>query len=197
MNPNLLQVVPAPPLVRKNSIALMQEFPVDPSSYPYLVSASAKPFLWVERPLRVVRAVIRKGQDVPAIFQEVLEFLVQRAGECFYGNLFPCTDSGVLGALQYVSYYLEGGSSEVVNPLYQLMEILVSPGSPWAGGRESLNFNGTVVSIQEASWVPESTVIVVPADRGFLGDLHLYGDSSFAVVVHNPSRGVAVARGES
>lgn len=195
MNPALLQVIQSPGLDRDSALALIREYLVDPRSSPYLVSASKNPLLWVERPLlgRLVRAFIRRDQDVDLIFQQVLEAVVDRGVQFEYGNTFPYTDEGVRGALKYVAYFLEGGDTEIINPLHQLLELLVTEDSKWAD-QEHLDLGLIKVPVQVANWLPENTAVAVPLDRGFLGDIHLYGSTSCAVVVHNPTRGIAVAR---
>lgn len=196
MNPALLQLLHAPPLERGSSLAIIREFVVDPRSFPYLVSASKTPFLWIERPLlgHLVRAYIRRDQDVDLIFQQVLSTVIDRGEKYSYGNILPYTEEGVQGALEYVSYFLGGGDAEIVNPIHQLLELLVPEGSTWAEA-SYLDFKEVRVPIAVAKWLPKDTAVVVPLDRGFLGDLHLFGKTSSAVVVHNPSRGIAVARG--
>lgn len=43
-----------------------------------------------------------------------------------------------------------------------------------------------------APWVPEGCAVLVPKDRSYLGIVGTVGESSYTVVVHNPSRGMAV-----
>ena len=47
-----------------------------------------------------------------------------------------------------------------------------------------------------SSWVPDKCAIVVPRDREFVGVLGHLDPKSMVVCVHNPSRGMAVARVE-
>jgi len=195
MNPALLQIIQSPPMERDEALALIREYVVDPRSYPYLVSASKTPLLWVERPVvgRMIRAFLRRDQDVDLAFQQVLEAVIERGVQYDYGNTFPHTEEGVRSALKYVGYFLEGGDTEVINPLHQLLELLVPEVSPWAD-QGHLEIGTLKVPVQVANWLPEGTAVAVPLDRGFLGDIHLYGNSTCAVVVHNPSRGMAIAR---
>jgi hypothetical protein len=195
MNPALLQIIQAPPQEREGALALIQEYLIDPRSYPYLVSASKNPLLWVERPLmgRLIRAFLRRDQDVDLAFQQVLTAVTDRGVQYNYGNVFPYSEEGIQGALKYVGYFLEGGDTEVINPLHQLLELLVPEGSEWAE-LEYMEVGVIKVPVQVAKWLPEKTAVAVPLDRGFLGDIHLYGNSSCAIVVHNPTRGMAIAR---
>jgi len=142
----------------------------------------------------LVRAFIRRDQDVDLIFQQVLATVIDRGETYTYGNIHPYTEEGVQSALEYVSYFLSGGETEIVNPLHQLLELLVPEGSPWAE-TSHLDFQGIKVPVEVAKWLPKDTAVVVPLDRGFLGDVHLFGQTSSAVVVHNPARGIAVVRG--
>ena len=41
-------------------------------------------------------------------------------------------------------------------------------------------------------WIPEGSSVLVPVDRSYVGILGFFTDKSYIVVVHNPSRGIAV-----
>lgn len=193
----LLQIVQNPPLQKRGAIGLVYEFVVDPRSVPYLVSSSKTPLMWIERPIynQVVRAAVqyeKERMNLDSIFRWVTQAVVERGQVYEYGNSFPYSEEGILEAARYVRYFLQGMEMEVRNPNSYLMEILVRGDSPWAT-QETLEVDGETVPLQAANWLPDNTAIAVPRDRGFLGDVHLFGESACAVVVHNPARGMAVA----
>jgi hypothetical protein len=195
----LLRVLPSPPLERERAVALIREFMVDPRSFPYLVSSSKTPFLWIERPLpgSLVRAFIRRDQNLKLIFQQIVEALVIRGKKYEYGNVFPGSLPGVLAALEYVGYFLGGDEAEVASsPASQLLEVLVSEDfiTPESKTVQHAQLcGGSPIPIHEVTWLPSKTAIAVPKDRGYLGDIHLFGEASCAIVVHNPTRGLAIA----
>ena len=43
-----------------------------------------------------------------------------------------------------------------------------------------------------APWMPEGCAVMVPKDRSYLGIVGTLGDDAHTIVVHNPSRGMAV-----
>jgi len=47
--------------------------------------------------------------------------------------------------------------------------------------------------VVKASWVPVDAVVLVPVDRGFVGTLGTLGTHKAVALVHNASRGMAVA----
>jgi len=194
MNTRLLQILKHPPLEKEGSIALAKEFVVDPRLRPYLVSAAKDFLMWIERPLmgRLVRAAVRyEDFDAGYLFRAVMASVVERGKVLQYGNYYPPTEEGILKSLSYLNYFLVGPDITLSNPLSHRMELLVSPDSEWAE-QKLFQLETTKVPVIVADWLPEKTTVAVPLDRGFLGDVHLLGDSAYVVVVHNPSRGMAV-----
>jgi len=47
-----------------------------------------------------------------------------------------------------------------------------------------------------ADWLPENSVVFVPKDRSFLGFMGTVGPGRIVAVVHNPTRGFAIAQNE-
>ena len=144
---------------------------------PFLVSGSARPFLWVRKfPNGIVRAHPRK---VPwaFLFRGAVEEIARKASEEGWGNVHPPTAEGVEEAFGRLREY------EIPEPF----EFLYGTGLP-----EDL----LPEKAEEVSWVPKGWALVAPMDRAFLGTtLDMLGDRR-ALVIHNASRGVSVLRPE-
>lgn len=181
-------------LQRKSGAPLWMEFAVNPDMEPFLVSSSrallwVKPFAKGQAPR--VRAAVRPIASRGALFREVLRAVVDLGRDAKWGNVHPLTSAGLLDAIGHLRGY----------DLPDL-EILVSPGMPWGprglpspipveetGGATLLGF-----PLFEAEWLAADTLVVVPADRDFVGFLLLVGPKGVSVV-HNASRGIAVCVG--
>lgn len=198
----LLQIIKAQELKETASrIALIHEFVVTKSLAPYLVSAAKERFLWIERPFEggysktgIVRAAIRKDLDevgFEGIYQATLEALIKRSLRYEYGNVCPPNKEGMREAVEYLRYYMLGPAGVPSNPVESRIEILASEDSYY---ESYFHFDEKVkYPIHTTSWLPSKTAIVVPEDRGYLGDLHLFGFDSYAVVVQNATRGIAMS----
>lgn len=153
---------------------LFVELPVDPEGVPFLVSGAAKRFLWVHSVRQdVVRSAIRSGPPEESLFSDVIREVLQQGRALGWGNSFPCNQKGLQGALGYLRFYG-----------FDRLELLCSPGS-------FPDFEGEGITLTEASWVPPGSAVLVPEDRTYLGTLGLFKEAH-TVVVHNPSRGMAI-----
>ena len=157
-----------------NKTPLAYEFKVDGSSSPFLITNS-KSLLWVDAPNDKVRAGVRIKCNIKEFFMEILEEIIVVGLEANWGNVQSFDPTGIKTALNYLKGY-EVGS----------LEVLVNPES-----RSSLE--GLEVKITNTHWLPKNFAVFVPQDRDFLGFIGMVGED-FVSVVHNPSRGISVAR---
>jgi len=168
-------------------IPLMMEFSVNPSTGPYLVSSSAS-VLWVPEahPGDVVRAAVRPEKSNAAIigsfFLEVMDAVEAMGRHSEWGNTHPFTENGVQRAVEHVKFYDQGELCLLIPRI-----------------ESSLPLKDIAMNLgclpQPCSWVPGDCAIVVPKDRDFVGFLGVLGHKGLVAVVHNASRGMAIARG--
>lgn len=169
---NLLKIVSFNKDSKKTPLAY--EFQVDGSSSPFLITNS-KSLLWVNAPNNKIRAGVRLGCSVKEFFLEVLEEIIAVGLEAEWGNVHSFDQEGIATALDYLKGYDIGS-----------VEVLVNPKS-----RSLLSNLG--IKITNTHWLPQNYAVFVPQDRDFLGFIGLVGND-FVSVIHNPSRGVSVAR---
>jgi len=152
----------------------MMEFEVNPELAPYLVS-STRSVLWVPHAsqAQTIRAAVRKRKGLEA---ELVAAIVSMGEQAEWGNAHPLTSEGLDACIEHLKYY----------GLEQL-EMLIAPETDVSG------LLVPDIPLVRASWMPEEAVVVVPADRGFVGTLGVIGQYKAVAVVHNASRGVAVA----
>ena len=179
MNPSLLEIVNFDSTMKQTqrgaAAPLMMEFQVNPDLAPYLVS-SPRAVLWVPNTSQTgtLRAAVRKRQGIES---EVVAAIVQMGQESKWGNVHELTSDGVKKCVEHlVSYDLAP------------VEILVAEDTDLEGVEMP---EGVVVVA--APWMPQGAVAVVPVDRGFVGTLGTIGKHKAVAVVHNPSRGIAIA----
>lgn len=151
---------------------IMVEFPVGSEAAPFLVS-SAKDFFWLETAHQgVIRSAVRAGGLPTDTYLELVTRVRDRGLESLWGNIFSLDEDGVLGAVDYLqSYGLED------------FDLLTGPG-----------VNVQVpdqVRVVPAPWLPETGAVLVPRDRSYLGLVGIF-KNSYTVVLHNPSRGMAI-----
>ena len=170
----LLQVVQLP---RKGiqGAPLFVEIPVHDETAPYLVTSN-KGLLWVESSLKggMVRSAMIRGswkKDLFERYRDVAMAVIRRGKEESWGNLFPDTSEGETAAEEY----MESLGHDAV-------ETLDHDASPRVQG----------VLHAKNTWIPEGCGLVVPRDRTYLGMVGVWDDNTYTVVVHNPSRGMAV-----
>lgn len=178
MSASLLEIVNFDSTVKQTrrgaAAPLMMEFHVNAELAPYLVS-STRSVQWVAAPSQtgVIRAAVRKRQGIEADVVAAVTHMGRRAE---WGNVHDLTTEGILRCVEHVaSYELE--------PL----ELLVAPDT---------NLEGVVlpeITVSRAAWMPLDALAVVPVDRGFVGTLGTIGKHKAVAVIHNASRGIAVA----
>ena len=175
MNSFLLEI---PITAPKKATPLYIEVPVDSATAPYLVT-STKSVLWIGEALngRMVRAAVRRGvKDKGPLYAELVEAIAKKGLE--WDSVHPRTAAGVAKAVEHVRHYG-----------FEAVDVLVSEDD------QDLVEVDDKMRVEVAEWLPADTIVVVPQNREFVGILGRVSPSAVLAVVHNPSRGVAIARG--
>lgn len=161
------------PMKVKGKNPLMMEFPVNPETSPFLVSAAGKSqLLWIPQSKgSTIRAGVRYGGDHSTINSSITREIALVGHQNDWGNVHPFSSKGFEEAVAYLNYY---GFDE--------LEVL--SGSP------TLPFSDDI-SVTRCDWLKVGCAVVVPKDRAFVGVITPVG-KGYAVLVHNPSRGVAI-----
>jgi hypothetical protein len=172
MNSNLLAVVEHP---YKRRPLMLDGVPVPRDSGPFLIT-STKATMWVERAfgegfLRLAVREQRRGDLFLDLVTEVAAEGLRRG----WGNVYPPTTDGVLEGIKHLHYYDLSDATLLYGSEF---DIGVAPDMPRA----------------PADWLPPSWGVLVP-DRAYVGTVYLLGDNFLGAVVHNPSRGIVVLRG--
>jgi len=170
----------------KNATPVALEFPVDAESAPYIVTSSES-IVWVPEALSgdLVRAAIRVGvKNLGMLYRDIVLEIAKVGTEKEWGNVHPLTVEGVQGALEHLRYYDLGDAELLAHPATMKKE------DPNAWYRHPTL---SEISVRAAAWLPPGIVVAVPLDRAFVGFVSLVGIGSVVSVVHNPSRGIAVA----
>ena len=179
MTASLLEIVNFDSTVKQTrrgaAAPLMMEFQVNAELAPFLVS-STRSVQWVSNTSETgtIRAAIRKRHGIES---EIVGAIIDAGLQAEWGNIHDLTTEGVLKCLEHVASY-------ELAPL----EIIVA---------EDTNLEGIEipegVNVLMAAWMPQNALAVVPVDRGFVGTLGTIGKHKAVCVIHNPSRGIAVA----
>ena len=152
---------------------LLFEFKVNGELAPFLVTNS-KSILWVDAHNDVVRAGVRLNTRVKDFFMEILDEVIAVGSEASWGNVHEFSKEGIMSAISYVESYDVG-----------TLEILVHPNSA-----DKLDVKLKVINTH---WLPENCAVVVPQNRDCVGFIGMIG-KNFVGVIHNPSRGLSIAR---
>jgi hypothetical protein len=97
--------------------------------------------------------------------------------EAEWGNVQPFTFEGIKAAIEYVQ------SFDIPD-----VELLLPNKKP------AIITGDLGVPVHFAPWLPADCAVAVPKDRDFLGFM-CHVKTSVVAVVHNASRGIAIARG--
>lgn len=191
---NLLHVIRVNPkaMKKKSAIPLMVDVSVTPEAAPFLVSSSQS-LMWIDQahPGDIVKAAVRKITSPGAIFREVLETVISRGLKDNWGNVHPYSEEGVREAIRYLEFF-DLTDVELLVPRTRSEKNEKGPMTRpvW------LDRNTFDLPVHPTSWVPDGCVVVVPTDREFLGVLAHLSANQIMVILHNPSRGMAIARSE-
>lgn len=192
----------------KNNLPLFAEVEVSSESAPYLVSGAKAPLLWVEKPYAgeagdVVKAGIRDIKSPGEMFLTVLLSVESRGRRDNWGNVHPFTAKGLQAAIDHVSYHDLGDLEVLVprlrgetNPNEEKPKGKKKPKPKVAAKKRPawLHPNEFQLPFRPTSWLPEDCAVVVPKQREFVGRLTHLGVKTVFVVVHNPGRGIGIAR---
>jgi hypothetical protein len=187
---HLLRTIELPALKVEDAFTFIQEFPVNPLLAPYIVTGVSSRVVGKGRTVvgvkrarggALVRAAIRK--DLGRITEIYLEIL-KVAAKLSLKNVFRYSRAGITEALEHVhSLGVTEGSD---------LEVLVPPNSSW--GKKPFLFGESQKAIpMMVPWLTKRTAVIVPQERAYLGDLHVYGGIQYSIVVHNVSRGLALS----
>ena len=174
MNPNLLTTVQHS---FKKRPLMLDGVPVpSPDAGPFLVTSS-RALLWVERAFGngFLRLAVRK-QTADELYRDLVSEIAEEGVRREWGNVHPATVEGVLAGIEHLHYY-------------ELPDATLLYGSEFDIGA------APDLSRAPADWLPPTWAVLVP-DRAYVGTMYLFGDGYLGAVVHNPSRGVVVLRGE-
>lgn len=151
----------------------LMEFPVNAELAPFLVSSS-RAVTWVQKASKegLVRAAVRPRAGLEA---ETVAAIAEMGPTLQWGNVHSLTTAGVEACVAHLNSY---GLAE--------LEMLVSP----LTDLEGIEVKAPRVA---APWMPVNAAVLVPVDRSFVGTLGSVGPDRAVLVVHNASRGVAVA----
>lgn len=188
---NLLRVVRLKGELKKGTLPLMMEVPVDPTLMPVLVSSTTG-FVWIEEahPGDIVKAAVRKIESPGVIFVEILQKIEERSHTDQWGSVSPYSEEGVREAIKYLEFY-EVGAIELLVP-FRRKEGAKEGSYARPAWLTTENFN---VPLRSTSWLHDDCVVAVPVDRDYVGTFAHFNLHTVVAVVHNASRGVAIARG--
>lgn len=176
---DLLQVInmPLPDKFRKgNVVPLALPFQVDPDAAPYLVSGSKEPTLWVpSAPKGKLHAGVRTEENFRTEVVDAITLMSMQSG---WGNVVDFSAEGVAAGHSFLK---EMGFEK------DELELLKHAST-------EASFLAEEEALQTADWVPQDCVLVLPKDRSFLGWIGTVAPGKIVSVVHNPSRGIAIAR---
>lgn len=174
MNPNLLATVHHP---SKKRPLMLDGVPVPSADAgPFLVTSS-KAVLWVERAFGegFLRVAVRK-QKTQDLYHDLIVEIAKEGERREWGNVHSPTTEGVLDGIKHLHYY-------------ELPDVMMLYGSEFDIG------SAPDINRAPADWLPPSWGVLVP-DRTYVGTVYLLGEGYLGAVVHNPSRGVVVLRGD-
>jgi len=172
----MVELLPRVPVaeMQPKKIPFMVEVEVHPEGQPFLVSGT-KTLLWVgSSKTGVLRAAVRSDEQPDPL--TIISEVAHRGAEDQWENSFPYTAVGVGKAISYVRSY---GISE--------LDLLVPSDYAFPPPKKKS------VNLVPTSWMPSGRVVVVPSDRSYLGTIRTLGEKHWILLVHNPSRGMAVS----
>lgn len=157
--------------------ALMQ-LPVDPKNAPFLVSnrnGIEPSVLWIHKAGKNGKVNCCPRED-SKIRTEIIKEIVATGEEKEVGNVHPLTKEGVEAALAYLkTYEIDDCEALVAKDVEE-------------------TFLSDEMNAYVKEWVPEGHLVLVPRDRTYLGDMGMMSTGHVVVVIHNPLRGMAIAK---
>jgi hypothetical protein len=156
----------------------IMEVPVEPHNAPFLVSGREDgdhAVVWVSRAGRNGRIRVCPRKD-PTVRTSIITEIVSAGEQKNLGNIHALTKKGVAAAQAFLASFG-----------FEKLEALVA---------EDVKdtFLPKTVSVYEKEWVPPGHLVLLPEDRSFVGDIGEMSTGHVMVVVHNPLRGMAIAK---
>lgn len=175
MNPNLLDITALSPRGESTLGLTLEDLPVNRELAPFLVS-STRSVAWVPYASKnnTVRAAIRSRENIES---ELVAAVVLMGQEAQWGNIHPLTTEGVQACVAHVKDYVDVPVEIIISSETDVDEVEFPEG----------------VQLTTARWAPLDCAVIVPVDRTYLGTLWVIGRERVAALVHNVSRGMAVA----
>ena len=182
---------------------------------PFLVTKAKGGVLWVdESPTGVIRAGVCNASP-GRVFLNVVDAVVERGADLRWGNVHAYTLEGVKAAADYLRSF-DLMELELLVPRIRLPKHVhpkvnkelkktvddimirhsVQQGAPIVARPPWMNPDEVGFPICPTSWLPDGYAVVVPAERAYVGELTHLAVGYVAAIIHNPSRGIAVARGK-
>lgn len=159
---------------------MMMEVPVapDPDLGPFLVT-STRDMVWISKafPNGMVRTAVR---DIPKklLYRAILGKIVTRSRQEGWGSVQEPSADGVQAVIHHLADY-------------DILDVEVLYGDGFDTGLVPDDVRALFTD-----WVPEGWAVIVPVDRAFVGTTFEFGESSYATLIHNASRGVGVVATE-
>ena len=184
---------------------------MNPETSPFLVTKTKGGVLWIEEaPAGKIRAGVCASTP-SEIFMSVVDAVADRGQELEWGNVHPYSLEGIKAAADYLTFF-GFTDMEVLVPRIRLPKKVqakknkkLNAAIEAALGKQEetlverpkwLNPKTVGLPLCPTSWLPEDCAVVVPAERAYVGELTHINTKYLAVIVHNPSRGMAIARGK-
>lgn len=171
----------APPAVGQPPVMMpprIMEVPVEPQNAPFLVSArdgGDHAVVWVPRAGQNGKIRVCPRKDL-TLRTSIIQEIVVAGEQKNLGNIHALSKEGVEAAQKYLSFFgfddLEALIAEDVKDTFLPKD----------------------VSVYEKEWVPPGHLVLLPKDRSFVGDLGQMSSGHVMAVVHNPLRGMAIAK---
>jgi len=139
----------------------------------------------------------------------IVDAITIRGKEDEWGNVHPYTLEGVKAAAEYLHSF-GFTDMEVLVPRIRLPKTIRGEKNPeletaikGAVGDQAtpevrrpkwMDPDSIGLPLCPTSWLPDKCAVVLPAERTFVGELTHLSPRYVAAIVHNPSRGIAIAR---
>lgn len=151
----------------------MVELPVNRELGPFLVS-STRSVAWVDRVSREsrVRAAVRPRRGLE---QDIVTAVLDLGTRLEWGNVHPMIQRGVDACVAHLREY---GFEEI--------ECLASAAT-------TIDVDLGPTPLEVVGWMPIDCLVFVPTDRSFVGSLASISPNECLALVHNASRGIAIA----
>lgn len=83
---------------------MILEFEVPKDTFPYLIT-SRTGFIWIEKPHRMVRSMVKQGSFSDDVYSIVVKMILERSISGEWGNHFSNDEKGIELGKEYLKYY--------------------------------------------------------------------------------------------